>query len=239
MSSEQRPDLSASLLAAGRREVRSPRAESLEARILTATGYATATAIATSPTLWTRILKVLGAKGIVGVSAVVIAASTAAILHYASSPPKTTRVEAPIVVVNAPVRESTPPVVVVDRHPAVSVEDLPLSAPIATSVAKPPVAHVEETDTVGAQTAAIDHARHTLASGDASGALREIDAFEHKFPDALLAEEIAFLRVQALDRAGRAAEARTSAATFLTQYPSSPYAPRAEQIARSQSKETP
>ena len=200
--------------------------------------------IATSPTLWSRALKVLGAKGIVGVSVVVLAAASAAVVHYASSP-KTTPTTAPIVAASPPVvRASTTPKVVVDQQPAVSVEDLPLSAldraPPPVVAKKPPVAHAEEeTDTVGAETTAIDHARHTLAAGDASGALREIDAFEHKFPDALLAEEIAFLHVQALDRAGRSTEARASATKFLTQYPSSPYAPRAEQLAHPQSRETP
>ncbi len=240
MSSEQRPDLSASLLAAGRREVRPPQAESLESRILVATGYAAAAAVATSPTLWTRILKVLGAKGVVGVSVVVLATASAGVLHHASSK-TTTPVAAPIVAVNPPAHQVTPPLVIVDQPPAVSVEDLPLSAPVATSVARKPSAlHVEEeTDTVGAETVAIDHARHTLAAGDANGALLEIEAFDHKFPDALLAEEIAFLRVQALDRAGRATEARARATKFLTQYPSSPYAPRAEQLAHPQSRETP
>jgi hypothetical protein len=67
----------------------------------------------------------------------------------------------------------------------------------------------------------VDRARALVATGDASGALGAIDAYERRFPHGILAEEAALVRIQAMQARGDRAEAVSLARRFLAQYPES------------------
>ena len=71
----------------------------------------------------------------------------------------------------------------------------------------------------------MDRARQSLAQGSVGDAMRAVTTYEARYPHGSFVQEAEFIRVRALyeqhdDDAPRAARA------FLTQYPSSPYAPR-------------
>jgi len=74
------------------------------------------------------------------------------------------------------------------------------------------------------QIAAVKAARAALASHDASGALRDIDQYEHVYPAGLFSVETQVLRIDALHELGRHVAARELARKFLAAQPDSPYA---------------
>jgi hypothetical protein len=74
--------------------------------------------------------------------------------------------------------------------------------------------------------AALDRARMALASGDARGALAELDAHDRKFPRGRLALEAEVLRIDALAKTGHTSEARQHAQTFVRLHPNSVLATR-------------
>jgi hypothetical protein len=67
----------------------------------------------------------------------------------------------------------------------------------------------------------VDRARALVATGDASGALGAIDAYERRFPHGILAEEAALVRIQAMQARGDRTEAASLARRFMAQYPES------------------
>jgi hypothetical protein len=75
--------------------------------------------------------------------------------------------------------------------------------------------------------AALDRARTALSSGDASGALRVLDDYERVLHGTRLTAEATMLRIDALARSGRGAEASDLAARFVAANPSSALADRA------------
>jgi outer membrane protein assembly factor BamD (BamD/ComL family) len=74
------------------------------------------------------------------------------------------------------------------------------------------------------QLAELKAIRATLASGDAEGAIRQIDAFEASHPVSPLLEEATVLLIDALVAAGRRPEASAMAGSFLRGFPNSAYA---------------
>ena len=72
----------------------------------------------------------------------------------------------------------------------------------------------------------IGSARSVLRSGDAARALQLLELAERRYPQGVLNQEREALRVEALTRLGRIAEARERAKAFLRAYPTSPYASR-------------
>jgi hypothetical protein len=74
--------------------------------------------------------------------------------------------------------------------------------------------------------AALDHARLALAGGDARRALGALDDHARKFPRGRLALEAEVLRIDALAKLGRTADARQHAETFLRLHPNSVLATR-------------
>jgi hypothetical protein len=100
-----------------------------------------------------------------------------------------------------------------------SVDDL-MEAPAA--MPSDPVARVSLTR----ELAALDRARLALSSGDARGALAELDAHDRSFPRGRLALEAEVLRIDALAKTGRAGEARQHAQTFVRLHPNSVLATR-------------
>jgi hypothetical protein len=83
---------------------------------------------------------------------------------------------------------------------------------------------------LGEEIAMLDRARKALGSGDASGALALLDA--HSASGAKrLGAEATLLRIEALVRAGRRAEARALAERFVAANPTSALAERAQRLA--------
>ncbi|MDQ3370696.1 MAG: hypothetical protein M3680_35210, partial [Myxococcota bacterium] len=67
---------------------------------------------------------------------------------------------------------------------------------------------------------------------DAAAALRALDELARRFPRATNAEEAAWLRVDVLRTANRAAEARAAAASYLHAFPTGAYAKLAGRLVR-------
>jgi TolA-binding protein len=79
---------------------------------------------------------------------------------------------------------------------------------------------------LGQQVAALDHARDALASGNAGGALRQLDEYDRQFPRGALAQEATALRIEALLQQGHRDAAVLLAERFLASNPKSPHAAR-------------
>jgi hypothetical protein len=75
--------------------------------------------------------------------------------------------------------------------------------------------------------ASLDRARTALSSGDVSGALRVLDDYDRVLRGTRLTAEATLLRIDALARSGRAAEASALAARFVEANPASALADRA------------
>lgn len=91
----------------------------------------------------------------------------------------------------------------------------------AAQKAEPPPASLPE------EIAALDRARTALSSGDVPGALRMLDDYERVLRGTRLTAEATMLRIDALARSGRTAEASALAARFVEANPSSALADRA------------
>jgi hypothetical protein len=73
---------------------------------------------------------------------------------------------------------------------------------------------------------ALDHARVSLAGGDARRALDELDGYDRRFPGGRLQLEAEVLRIDALAKTGRKDLARQHADAFLRRHPNSVLATR-------------
>jgi hypothetical protein len=82
-----------------------------------------------------------------------------------------------------------------------------------------------------AELTALDAASNAVARGDAPGALALLDAYVRDFPRGSLGAEATVLRAEALERAGRHAEAVQLARAFVKRSPKSPLADRMRRIA--------
>jgi hypothetical protein len=131
--------------------------------------------------------------------------------------------------------DSVAPTVVAPPSPAVAVEPASSAEPVkaAASAAASPTRASPAAASRGApaaslddQIAALDRARNALASGDAAGALRGVDAYDRDYPGGAFAQEAMALRIEALARGGNLVRARALAARFLAANPKTPYAQR-------------
>jgi len=77
---------------------------------------------------------------------------------------------------------------------------------------------------LGDETTLIKDARQALRAGDAARALRLLEESRRLFPAGVLQQERERLAIEALVKAGRAAEASARANAFLRKYPDSPHA---------------
>jgi hypothetical protein len=103
-----------------------------------------------------------------------------------------------------------------DDPPAVPA--LPSSAGFALPAAAP--------DSLAREIELLDQARRALSRGSPSDALSTLDRFTREFPRGRLSAEAFVVRLDALVRAGRRAEARALAERHLSANPSSPHAAR-------------
>jgi TolA-binding protein len=105
----------------------------------------------------------------------------------------------------------------------------PAPAPdLAPSIARfepPPAA-----DALEREIELLDQARSAVRANRPDAALAKLDHFAREFPRGKLSSEAFVVRLEALMRANRVAEARTLAAAHLTRDPSSPHAARIRRL---------
>ncbi len=82
------------------------------------------------------------------------------------------------------------------------------------------------TSTLGREVERMTAARAALAAGDAARTLAILDSYEGEFPRGAFSVEVSVLRVEALARAGRMAEARRLGERFLQEHPHGLFARR-------------
>lgn len=102
---------------------------------------------------------------------------------------------------------------------------------VVTPVARPaPQANVRlgasEDDNLRSQRTLLERARSAVARQDAEAALAALDAHARAAPQSPMREEREALRVQALAKAGRLAEARQAATRFEAEFPESLFGAR-------------
>jgi hypothetical protein len=117
-----------------------------------------------------------------------------------------------------------------------TAENAPPAAPTASATATPRApspagSRVAPPADLEAELAALDAASKAVSGGDAPHALALLDAYGRDFPHGSLVAEAAVLRAEALERAGRHAEAVQLARAFAKRHPKSPLADRMRRIA--------
>jgi hypothetical protein len=105
----------------------------------------------------------------------------------------------------------------------------PSAAPIATTpVPRAPAPSAAAAPaTLGDELEALKRAETALGSGDATAALAALDRYDRVVKGTKLRAEAALLRMDALKRTGRAAQAAELAARFVAENPGSPLVDRA------------
>jgi hypothetical protein len=132
--------------------------------------------------------------------------------------------------------ESVPsePAVSAVAAPAITPNSLPDAPPAREATAAPPSARRVATapantpidDALARETAAIDAARRALAAGEAARTLDLLAAHDREFPAGVFMLDAGVLRIEALERAGRTAEAKRLGDEFLASHPDGSYARR-------------
>jgi len=108
------------------------------------------------------------------------------------------------------------------RTPAAAAAASPAPAASPALAAAPAAAPVRTGSSLGDEVAALDKAKRALSAGDAPGSLAILDGYDHAFPRGALSQEATALRIEALARSGRTAEARTMLAALRAKNPDSP-----------------
>jgi hypothetical protein len=217
-------DLERTLLHAARRERPSPE---LTARMAAGLGLSAAGAVTgAAPAAAAAPVAAAKASVAVWVSAGVLAAAVGAGVvgvRLSSAPAPAAHADRPAPAVAAP-----------------RVEDPVVAAPAVTErriekVKKRPAApahvHAQAGD-LRDQIALIDAARTAVKARSTERALALLHRYDATFPGGAFRPEALALRIEALDEAGRAPEARGLARDFLARYPESPLAARVAKIAR-------
>jgi len=129
------------------------------------------------------------------------------------------------------VAAAVPTVATPRAEPPAPVIVAPSAAPESASpkgvvVAAPAAVPSPSSGLLGREVLQIDRARAALASGDAARALRELDIYAQLEQTGVLSREARVLRVDALERLGRSAEARSLAAEYLKAFPNDAHAAR-------------
>jgi TolA-binding protein len=85
------------------------------------------------------------------------------------------------------------------------------------------------------QTSLVDAARDAVASGAADKALAFLRQYQDKYPDGIFRPEAAALKIEALARLGRGAEAHALANRFVAEYGDGRLTDRVRRVAGSTS----
>jgi hypothetical protein len=102
----------------------------------------------------------------------------------------------------------------------------PTAVPAAQDSPVAPTANSRAAALLTEELGALDHARLSLANGDARRALEELDAYDHRYPHGRLQIEAEVLRIDALAKVGHRDVARQHAEAFLRHHPNSVLATR-------------
>lgn len=102
----------------------------------------------------------------------------------------------------------------------------PEATPSKVGAAPPSARIAMASGQLGREVAQFDRARAALTAGEAARALSLLDDFDRMARTGVLDREARVLRVDALERLGRVAEARVQAERFLQIYPHDPHATR-------------
>lgn len=98
------------------------------------------------------------------------------------------------------------------------------------STVEPVGASEPRSASIAAEVAAVDSARRAIGRGEASQALRELNAYQAEYPHGVLGQEAALLRIEALAQAGNIGAAKALARRLFASQPSSPHRKRIESI---------
>jgi hypothetical protein len=159
-----------------------------------------------------------------GVASVTVASIFVATRVF-TSPPSPARGASPVVSAPAPPASSAPPAAS-DVAPA-AVEPSPgAGAPVPTPHGRPGT----KPNDLGDQIALVDAARAALSAGAADRALELLRQYQTKYPAGSFRPEAAALRIEALAKLGRGAEARALAERFVAEHAGSPLADRVARI---------
>lgn len=204
------------ILASWRRESPDPAGKE---RMLAALGLGLAAPIATTAAAGSLAPKAISTIGwmvwgkwiAIGVAGLAVAGGVA---HSWSAPPSAIIANAPVTTtVAAPAAQPAPEAPIVDTATIVAPAPVRASAPVSSA-------------SLTEQVAAIDHARAALESGDATGAIAQVDAYEARYSDGAFRQEADLLRIEALDKRGEHSKATAAGRRFLKAYPKSPHAAR-------------
>jgi TolA-binding protein len=116
-----------------------------------------------------------------------------------------------------------PPIAAVSVH--VAAPSAPTSPPVATVEAPPlesATAPKPEARTLVLEIAALDRVKRALVAGNMTSALEELNNYERDFPRGVMSPEAKAMRIEALARGGKKAEARAMLAAFRARHPDSP-----------------
>lgn len=143
--------------------------------------------------------------------------------------PAKTSTDAPLAHATPAPQESAEPTVA--PSPAPMAE--PAVEPTKATKAKGSAKAAEGTDDDHAlrdEVALLDQARAAIASGNTAAALSALDRHKREFPRGFLSSEAEVLRVEALVKAGRTAEARAQGERLLSREPNGPQAKRVRSL---------
>jgi RNA polymerase sigma-70 factor (ECF subfamily) len=106
-----------------------------------------------------------------------------------------------------------------------------VTPPLVASAARPTPKPTSSAEALQLELQRLDATRRRLAAGQADQALALLDAYERATPRGVLKLEAEVLRIDALARSGRLAQAQARAASFLARHPNSVLAARVRRIA--------
>jgi hypothetical protein len=108
-----------------------------------------------------------------------------------------------------------------------AVESQPRAAEVPAPAVDPaPVAEPVPRAALAEEIARLDAVRRLLAANRLAPALAALQSYERDYARGALRQEATLLRIEALQRAGRRAEARDLAGRYLADNPDSPHGPR-------------
>jgi hypothetical protein len=134
---------------------------------------------------------------------------------------------------SAPLRSSPPALVPpvaghpTDAPPPAAAAESP--KPVATPTS-PRGRSASTTNELANQIALVDAARAALASGGAALALRNVRSYQTEYPNGTFRPEVAAIKIEALVKLGRTAEARALAERFTSNYGPGPLADRVARL---------
>ena len=158
----------------------------------------------------------------IGLGAIVVGATAVGVTrlaHHDAAPTQTvaaTPLERHTATPPAPIATTTATTVELPDSPPAQHAHAHAAAPVASSITQ--------------QVAALDRARGALDAGDTSRAVRLVDAYEAEYPSGAFVQEAEVVRIEALVRAGNAAEADRAGKHFLAAYPKSPHDARVRSL---------